>query len=101
MSDLHKGDIGTAIQVTVTLEDGTTDISAATTRTIKVRRPDGTTASWTASFDTDGTDGVLTYTTIAGDLPQAGAWSGQAYLVFPTGTWHSEPFDFTVGEVIS
>ena len=44
----------------------------------------------TASFYTDGSDGIIQYTTINGDLDTAGEWGVQAYIVSASGTWHSD-----------
>jgi hypothetical protein len=76
---IYVGDTGTVI----TLDCGQ-DISSATVRTIEVRKPDGTTASWTAAAS--GTDSI-TYTTQAGTLDQHGEWVLQAKVTLPTGVW--------------
>ena len=39
-----------------------------------------------ASFKTDGKDGTLLYTTVAGDLDVPGDWGMQIALVMPAGT---------------
>jgi hypothetical protein len=42
------------------------------------------------------------YTTVENDLDEAGPWTGQVYLDFaPNARWHSEPWNFTVGENLS
>ena len=79
---LYVGDTGTVI----TLDCGQ-DVSAASVRSIEVRKPDGSTASWTASAS--GTDS-LTYTTLAGTLDQAGEWALQALVTLPSGVWRGE-----------
>lgn len=94
----RKGDIGTPIELTIT-SDGTTaiNISAATTKQITLQAPDGTEATFTASFTGTGVDGKLRYTTTAtSDLAQTGNYLAQAYIVEPTGAWHSSIFRFRV-----
>lgn len=84
-NEVHVGDIGTVYKQT--LEDSGTaiDISGASAMQFLVLKPDGTTATWTAAFDTDGTDGVIKYTTVADDLDQAGVWYIQAKITFASG----------------
>lgn len=97
---LRRGDVGSVIRIAVK-ENGTTfDISAATLKQLKVKHPDGTGSTWVPSFESGGADGVLVYATLAADLDQAGPWTGQVYLEFVGGKWHTEPFSFTVGAVL-
>ena len=78
---VHQGDIGTELVVAVTDEDGeVVDISGATTLTIYLTRPNGTTLTKTAVLDDDGTDGLMRYDTVAGDLIAAGTWRIQGYV---------------------
>lgn len=94
------GDVGTVFETTIVDQDDlVVDISLATTKTLKFRKPDASTATKTASFVTDGTDGKLKYTTVTNDLDQAGDWKAQAVVVF-TGSatqWTSTIHDFRVG----
>lgn len=100
---LHVGDYGTALRLTVS-EDGTAvDVSAATTKQIKLRTPEGRVLTKTASFVTDGSDGAMQYTLQQGDLDAPGLWRWQGYLAGVGGwtghTSEGEPFDVkqTVG----
>jgi hypothetical protein len=92
----HVGDVGTIFEGTFYDGGVIVDISAATTKEILFRKPDGTVVTKTGTFSTDGTDGKLRYTTIAGDLDQAGDWRVQGYIVTPTGSWKSSVETFTV-----
>ena len=76
---LYVGDTGTVI----TLDCGQ-DISAATVRLIEVRKPDGTTVSWSASASGAAS---LAYTSLAGTFDQAGEWALQAHVTMPSGEW--------------
>ena len=78
----YVGDTGTVI----TLDCGQ-DISAATARAIKARKPDGTTVTWAAVAS--GANAIA-FTTLAGSLDQPGRWKLQASVTLPSGTWLGE-----------
>lgn len=82
MSKVYVGDTGTLIVL-----DCGQDISAATARSIEVRKPDGATVSWAASAS--GTNSIA-FTTLAGSLDQAGEWLLQASVTLPSGKWLGE-----------
>ena len=97
MADIHVGDIGTRFSVTITDSAGTAvNVSSATTKQLWFKPPSGSTLEKAATFATDGVNGVLYYDAISGDLSAAGEWELQAYVVMPTGTWHSEITRFDV-----
>lgn len=78
--ELRVGAIGAAIRATVRENGSALDVSGASTKQLVFKKPDGTKVTQTATFYTDGTDGVLQYTTVSGDIDQAGSWQCQAYL---------------------
>lgn len=82
MAQAHKGDIGTIIKI-----DLGEDISTATVRKIKYRKPDGTMGEWTAAAH--GTTAVKYTTTAVADLNQVGRWKFQAYIEMPDWKGHS------------
>lgn len=82
---IRVGDIGTEFIAEIKDDDGVVDISAGTNLKMKFKKPDGTTVEKTAGFYTDGTDGKLLYTSIEGDIDQAGIWAVQGSLTL--GTW--------------
>ena len=101
IEDLHLGDIGTIIRVTVQDKDSTCtsqvlNVSSATTRRFTLKKPSGAKLNVTASFTTDGTDGQIEYATVDGDLDEVGEWKIQVYLVMPGGSWRSEVGSFRV-----
>lgn len=109
-SRIYKNDIGARIVLNVKQRDGTAyDVSGATTMTLKLTAPSGTTKSFAASFGASpygngtGTDGVVEYQTVAtADLDEAGRWTAQGYFVFSaTDKRHTQPFVLHVGEVPS
>lgn len=55
-------------------------LNLSTTRVIYFKKPDGQVIFRDGEFKTDGSDSIITYTTIAGDLDQPRLWHVQ-YLV--------------------
>lgn len=75
------GDLGIQLIVQVLDQDGAViDIGAATTMKIKLLKPDGAAVDKTALLYSDGRDGKMVYTTISGDLNQAGLYQLQGKL---------------------
>lgn len=99
---IRVGDVGTIIQVTVKDEDDAViDISTCSVKQLVFLRPDATYYTRAAQFSTDGTNGVIQYTTTSADLTVAGEWKVQAYVEL--GTWKrtSSPVGFVVAENIT
>lgn len=94
--EIHVDDVGIVFRLTLKNNRLPVDISTVTTKEIIFMKPDKTTVTKTASFGTDGTDGVLTYTVIAGDLNIKGNWKVQARVVLPSGNRWSSIGTFTV-----
>jgi hypothetical protein len=99
------GDVGTAIEITVTEldDDGEAvviNISTATSKFINFQRPDGTTEQKTAAFTTDGTDGKIRYVTVSGFLDQAGGWKIEGEIHIGGSQWSTDIFKMKVGRVI-
>ena len=80
------GDVGTIFKTTIKdCDTGTAiDLSIATAGTtvkqLIFKKPDGTTVTQTASFYSDGSDGIITYTTVAADIDISGTWSIQGHV---------------------
>lgn len=98
MTDIYVGDIGTIFRATVKDGGVAKDISSATKIELTFRKPDGTEATKTATFTTDGSDGKMQYTSVLNDLDQAGRWILQGYLETPAGKWHTDLYHFLVME---
>lgn len=95
MPSVYVGAIGQKITLRVGV-----DISTATTRQIKYRRPDGTLSNWTAAQESTTS---ISYTTTADtDLPigSDGDWKLQAYIVTPTWADHGEVARLRVKETL-
>lgn len=75
---ITAGDFGWDGKLRIVQDGVAVDISSYTTRQFILRKPDGTVATKTASFDTDGINGVLKYLFLAGDIDQDGIWYVQA-----------------------
>jgi hypothetical protein len=96
-AEIHVGDIGTLFELT--LEDGdgvAVDISSATVKELHFRRGDGSALKVTAAFETNGSDGVLQYVTVLGDLNSAGDWEVQPYLEMVDWRGHAGTVRFVV-----
>lgn len=96
INEIHVSDIGTILRLTVYEGSSALDISSATTKQFKFKKPDGITSTIDASFTTDGSDGNLQYTVTSGFLDQSGTWQVQVYLVLPTWQGHSDIKRFEV-----
>lgn len=94
--EVHVGDIGTAFRLTLEECGVAVDISTATILSVLFEKPDGTVATKTANFYADGTDGVVQYKTVSGDLDQYGKWKLQAYVEMPDWSGHSDTVSFYV-----
>ena len=90
-------DLGVSLQILCTENDLFVDISAAPTQEIILKKPDGTEVAKSAAFLTDGTDGIVAYSTLAGDIDQIGIWNYRAKITFnATQVYYSEWAEFTV-----
>lgn len=72
--DIIANDFGWTGKLTIEQDGTAVDISIYTTLQFIFQSPSGTVSIKTASFDTDGTDGVLAYTIADGDIDEAGTW---------------------------
>lgn len=98
---IQNGDYGQQFRHTF-LSDGVAyDVSAATTKSVVFRDPDGFTKTRTASFSTTGTDGKTYYTLVSGDIDKAGGWEVQFMVRISGIEFKSELFKFTVGEKLT
>ena len=95
-------DIGTTIQLTIQDADGAAiDVSSASVKYIDLMKPDKTTARKTAVFGSDGTDGIIKYVTVEGDINQTGIWYCQGYVELSDGKFRSAETTFEVKRAIA
>jgi len=89
---IYKGDIGTKI---IAVIDTSEDISGGT-HTFKVWKPDGTTTTWTATYELSGSDKTIYHTTVSGDLNVAGTYKLQPYIDITTWVGHGNTIKLKV-----
>jgi len=94
---VQKNNIGTVFRLTFKdCAAAVIDISTATTKNIIFKSPSGTSATKAGAFVTDGTDGMLDYTTEADFLTEAGTWSVQGHVVIGSQNFKSDISTFNV-----
>ena len=96
--EIRVGDMGTVFRVTIYDQDGAArNLSAYTTKQLIFRKPDGTILTKTAEFYTDGTDGIIQWTTTStDDLDIDGTWKLQAKVANGSYSHKSDIVDFKV-----
>ena len=80
-AEIHGSDIGTIFVATIKdSDDAVIDISGAVVKEFFFLQPTDTVLTKATAFTTDGTDGKIQYTTVAGDIDEAGRWKWQAHV---------------------
>ena len=100
-TDIHINDVGTTFLVTIVDNDIPVDLSSGSSNLMLFLKPDGTFISRPAVFNTNGTDGVIKYTTVDGDLDQQGYWSLGAVVTTSSGKWTATAVQFMVRSTFS
>lgn len=95
-SQIHVGDIGTKLIMTVKDDGEVVDISDATTLTVIIKKPDGQSYTKTGLIYTDGTDGNMYYTAVDGDFNVAGNYKIQGIVTLSNGTFYTSISTFKV-----
>lgn len=95
-NNIQVGAINLLIELEIREDYAPLDISLATVKNILIEKPDDTVLTVSGSFVGTGTDGLIYYRTLAGDLNLAGIYNVQAYLVMPDFVGYSTPVSFTV-----
>jgi hypothetical protein len=95
-SSLRIGDVGTPFKITVYDVDGVVNLSSCTSKKIYLEKPSGETLEKTASFLTDGSDGIIQYLTIQGDIDEVGTWQIQAKIEFSNSKFSTDIQKFKV-----
>ncbi len=93
-------DTGTSFRILVQEDNADVDISGATSMTIFLKKPSGTTLTRSGSFVTDGTDSLMHYISVSGDIDEIGTWKLQGRVVLPQGTFKTEFKSFKVNRNI-
>jgi hypothetical protein len=95
-SEIHYGDIGVNFNITVMNGTAVLNVSNANSISIIFQKPDSSDLTKTASLVTNGTDGKIKYTTVAGDLDQIGTWQIQARVDFGASVFSTDVQKFKV-----
>jgi len=94
---VHNGDVGTVFRLSIVDTAGTAiDVSTATVKYINFQDPSGVKTQKTAAFYTDGSDGIIQYTTVDGDIDEVGTWMVQGYVETSLGKFWTEKDSFKV-----
>lgn len=93
---IRVGDKGTEFRVTITDEDVAVDLSSASTLQLSFKKPSGDTLTVDAELYTDGTDGIIYYNTVEGDINESGMWRLQSYVVVGSAAYSSTIGTFKV-----
>lgn len=93
-------DIGTSIRIRVQENNVNVDISPATSMKIFLKKPSGVTSTKVASFVTDGTDALMHYVSVSGDIDEIGTWKAQGWVRLPQGDFFTEVTSFKVNRNI-
>lgn len=101
--EIHVGDTGTRITLTVYDGDSVVDLGSFTTIQIIFEDPDGASNAMTATLTTDGSDGKMYVDTEETTFDQSGEWGMQGYVEVAggeppviTSCWHTDLTRFTV-----
>ena len=96
-NEIHRSDIGTVFKVTIQDSTSAVNVSTATTKQMVFQKPGGSKLTKDAAFFTNGSDGIITYTTVSGDLDEEGMWKLQGYIILSGGnTFYTDIHTFKV-----
>ena len=98
---MHVGDTGTPLDLLFEDDAGPVNISTATALDLYLVAPDKTVLHRTAALKTTGADGLATYSTLPGDITQAGTYQYEGDATLPGGIlWHSDAATFEVAPIL-
>lgn len=95
LKTVQVGDAGVVLRLLVQEWDEdaeaftTVNISTATVKKILLKPPEGELQEHTADFATNGSDGLIQYTTVTDDLDEDGDWQIQGYVEMGTLKLHT------------
>lgn len=100
--EIHTNDIGTAIRLNIVdCNDSALDVSDATAKYIKFKKPSGSVVTKAATFYTDGSDGIIQYVVESGVIDENGSWKVQGLVTVNDYEWHTSMKTFKVSRNIS
>jgi len=90
MTKIYQNDVGIALAVATGIT-----LTGATTTQLKIKKPSGVTATWSATIN--GTNAQqLDYTTVANDLNEAGRYFLQAFVQTAGQTLYGETAEIDI-----
>lgn len=96
-SHVHTGEIGIIFKSQVVDQDNNVvNIGSGYTLSMVFRKPDTTYLTVTPILTTDGSDGLMSYTTKGGDINLPGAWQRQGVASGSTAYWTTDITQFQV-----
>ena len=95
-SQIHVGDIGTQLIMTVKDDGEIVDISQASALHVFIKKPDAQTYTKTGIILNDGTDGKMRYVSVAGDFNAAGNYKIQGKVTLTSGLYYTSISTFKV-----
>jgi hypothetical protein len=96
MANLHLGDDGVVLVITVKEDGSAVNLSAATSLQIRLRKPDGTTVAEAATLTTDGSNGQLQCSIDGDEVDVLGVWEARPHFTLGAWTGHGSAVKFTV-----
>lgn len=86
---IQQGSVGTVIEVKIVDSDlNIVSLVGASSKLVKFKKPDRTIVSKDVNFLTDGSDGIVSYSTESGLLDQSGMWSMQVVISLISGSYY-------------
>lgn len=99
INEIRENDIGVVFEVEIRDNSNTVvDISTSETgtRNFIFTKPNDTSITRSGTFTNTGTDGLLRYVSVDGDLTPKGIWHYQIDLLKADGHWRSDTVKFRV-----
>lgn len=93
---IFVNDIGTVFRATIRDNAGVIVPLADATLEACFMKPSGVALEVTPEIETDGSDGVIIYASVAGDLSEHGRYTYQVLVTLPNGAWHTDIQKFRV-----
>lgn len=94
--EIHVYDIGTVFQYTIYDQDSNVVNISGGTYTLVFQKPNNTQLVVAPTALTNGSDGILQYTSVSGDINVAGMWRGQIRINQGSSQWRTDIPTFKV-----
>lgn len=92
-------DEGTRLELEIQEDGEAVNISTASVKQIKFKKPGGASVTKDADWVTDGTDGLIQYFFETGLIDEVGLWTARGYVEIGTWKGHSTVYQFAVRSV--